>query len=463
MQTNAIQTTDRPAEDRRPSNLFYLASLRRPLVDRADGIYIWDQSGRRFIDGSSGAMVVNIGHGNRNVIDAMKRQMDRVTFAYRLHFENEPAEELARQLAARMPAGLDRLFFVSGGSEAVESCIKLARQWAVATSQPRRWKIVTRFPSYHGGTLGSLAVTGDDALSESFRPLMQSMPTVPAPMTWRDRDNFSPEERGLHYADMLEERILEEGPETVLAFIMEPIGGAATAALVAPDSYYARIREICDRYGVLLIHDEVMSGAGRSGRFLGGDHWNCRPDIVAMSKGIGSGYAPLGAMAASARLVQPLLDAGGFQHGHTYAGNPLACAAGLAVLGEMDRLRLIDNAALMGDALMDELRTLQKRFPFIADVRGKGLLIGAEMVADPETLAPIEPGRKAYQRLLDHAYARGLIIYSRRVKGGPEGDNFIVAPPMVITREQVDEIVSILGDSLEELARDLDLPVNGRG
>ncbi|APH74517.1 aspartate aminotransferase family protein [Aquibium oceanicum] len=453
--------TDQPADGQRPSNLFYLASLRRPLVDRADGIYIWDQTGRRFIDGSSGAMVVNIGHGNRTVIEAMKRQMDRVTFAYRLHFENEPAEELARQLAAHMPEGLDRMFFVSGGSEAVESCIKLARQWAVATNQPQRWKVVTRFPSYHGGTIGSLSVTGDDALVESFRPLLRAMPTVPAPVTWRDRDNFSPEERGVRYADMLEERILEEGPETVLAFIMEPIGGAATAALVAPDSYYSRIREICDRFGVLLIHDEVMSGAGRSGRFLGGDHWDCLPDIVAMSKGIGSGYAPLGAMAASSRLVQPLLDAGGFQHGHTYAGNPLACAAGLAVLGEMDRLHLIDNAAAMGDALMGELLELRKRFPFIADVRGKGLLIGAEMVADPETLAPIEPGKKAYQRLLDHAYARGLIIYARRVKGGLDGDNFIVAPPMVVTREQVDEIVSILGDSLEALARDLDLPVNG--
>lgn len=462
MLTNATPTTDiAPEGAPRPSNLFYLASSRRPLVDRAEGIYIWDQSGRRYIDGSSGPMVVNIGHGNRNVIQAMKRQMDRVTFAYRLHFENEPAEELARQLAARMPAGLDRMFFVSGGSEAVESCIKLARQWAVATNQPQRWKVVTRFPSYHGGTLGSLSVTGDDALSQSFWPLMQKMPTIPAPAAWRDRDNLSMEERGLRYADMLEEKILEEGPESVLAFIMEPIGGAATAALVAPDSYYGRIREICDRHGVLLIHDEVMSGAGRTGRFLGGDHWNCRPDIVAMSKGIGSGYAPLGAMAASSRLVQPLLDAGGFQHGHTYAGNPLACAAGLAVLGEMDRLRLIENAAAMGEALMEELRGLQTRFPFIADVRGKGLLIGAEMVADPETLAPISPRRMAYQRLLDLCYERGLIIYARRVKGGRDGDNFILAPPMVVTREQVDEIIGILGDALAALAGELDLPVNG--
>ncbi len=461
MQTKATSLNAASADERAPSNLFYLANLRRPLVDRAEGIYMWDQNGRRVIDGSSGAMVVNLGHGNKNVLDAMKHQMDRVTFAYRLHFENEPAEELALRLAGKMPAGMDKIFFVSGGSEAVESCLKLARQWAVVTGQANRWKVISRFPSYHGGTLGSLAVTGDDALAETFLPMMRVMPTIPAPMVWRDRDNLSMEDRGLRYADMLEEKILAEGPETVLAFIMEPVGGAATAALVAPDSYYRRIREICDRYGILLIHDEVMSGAGRTGRFLGGDHWNCTPDIVALSKGLGSGYAPLGALAASSRLVQPLLDAGGFQHGHTYAGNPLSCAAGLAVLDEMERLGLLANATAMGELLMEELRTLALRFPFIGDVRGKGLLIGAELISDPDTLAAITPEKKANQRLLDHAYRRGLIIYSRRVKGGPDGDNFMVAPPLIVTREQVDEIIGILGKSLDALADDLDLPVNG--
>lgn len=450
------------ASPRPPSHLFYQTRLRRPLVDSAEGIYIWSQDGRRFIDGSSGAMVVNVGHGNRAVLDAMKRQMERTTFAYRLHFENEPAEDLARNVAERMPGDLDRIFFVSGGSEAVESAVKLARQWAVATGQPQRWKVVGRFPSYHGGTIGALAVTGDLALTETFAPQIRFMPSVPAPTAYRDRDNLSMEQRGHRYADMLEERILAEGPETVLAFIMEPIGGAATAALVAPDSYFPRIREICDRYGVLLIHDEVMSGIGRTGRFLGGDHWNCRPDIVTLSKGIGSGYAPLGAMAASARLVKPVLDAGGFQHGYTYAGNPLSCAAGLAVLGELDRLKLVDNAAAMGDQLKRRLGELAKRYPFIAGVRGKGLLIGADMVADPETFAPLPKGKNANQRLLDLAYERGLIIYSRRIRGdGFEGDNFILAPPLVISEAQVGELVGILDDALGVLARELDLPVSG--
>ena len=445
-----------------PSNLFYLTRLRRPLIDRAEGIYMYTQDGRRFIDGSSGAMVVNVGHGNRNVIDAMKRQLDRTTFAYRLHFENEPAEELARRVAAKMPNGLDRIFFVSGGSEAVESALKLARQWAVVTGQEKRWKVIGRFPSYHGGTMGSLSVTGDLALTETFAPQIRIMPTVPAPTAYRDRDNLSMEERGLRYADMLEEKIREEGPESVLAFIMEPVGGAATAALVAPDSYFPRIREICDRYGILLIHDEVMSGIGRTGKFLGGDHWDCKPDIITLSKGIGSGYAPLGAMAASQRLVGPVLDSGGFQHGYTYAGNPLSCAAGLAVLDELERLGAVENAAAMGDVLKSEVERLASRFPFIAGVRGKGLLLGADMVADRETFAPLPKAKAANQRLLNLAYERGLIIYSRRVRGdGFELDNFMLAPPLIITREQIGELVGILEDCFEVLARELDLPVNG--
>ncbi len=449
--------TERPA-----SHLFYVTRLRRPLVDRAEGIYFWTADGKRYIDGSSGPMVSNIGHGNRHVIEAMKRQLDKTSFAYRLHFENQPAEDLARQLAAKMPGDLDRIFFVSGGSEAVESAIKLTRQWAVATNQPSRWKVICRFPSYHGGTMGALGVTGDLALTETFAPQIQPMPAIPAPTAYRDRDNLTMEQRGLRYADMLEEKILAEGPESVVAFIMEPIGGAATAALVPPDSYFPRIREICDKYGILLIHDEVMSGAARTGRYLGGDHWNCKPDIITLSKGIGSGYAALGAMAASAKLVKPVLDMGGFQHGYTYAGNPLACAAGLAVLEEMDRLGVEANAAAMGELLKAELEGLSKRFPFIAGVRGKGLLIGTDLVADPVNFTPFPKAQATNQRLLDIAYDKGLILYSRRIRGdGYEVDNLILAPPLSITAEEVMEMVGILGDSFEQLARELNLPVNG--
>jgi adenosylmethionine-8-amino-7-oxononanoate aminotransferase len=449
-----------PTGTPKQSHLFYQTRLRRPLVDRAEGIYLYDQTGRRVIDGSSGAMVVNIGHSNPHVIAAMKAQLDKVTFAYRLHFENEPAEELARRACEYMPAGMDKVFFVSGGSEAVESCLKLARQYAVAIGEPARHKVISRFPSYHGATLGALSVTGYAALADPFAPMMQVMPKIPAPTAYLDRDNFSMEERGLRYADMLEAKILEEGPESVLAFIMEPIGGASTGALVAPDSYYPRIREICDQYGILLIHDEVMSGAGRTGRFLGGDHWNCRPDLIAMSKGFGAGYAPLGAMIAPSRLVQPVLDMGGFLHGYTYAGNPLACAAGLAVLDEIERLDLVGNAARMGALLHQELVGLQARFPFIGDVRGKGLLLACEFVADRETMAPLPKALNAFQRVVYIAYDKGLIIYSRRTRGGIKGDHFLVCPPLIITPAEIAETIAILGDTLEQLAQELNLPVN---
>ena len=445
----------------RPSHLFYVTRLRRPLVDRAEGIYLWTQDGRRFIDGSSGPVAVSLGYSNRHVLDALKAQMEKTTFAYRLHFENDAAEDLARDLAGRMPDGLDRIFFVSGGSEAVEACIKLARQWAVATGQPKRWKVISRMPSYHGGTFGALSVTHDALLTGPFEDQMRVMPSVPAPTAYRDRDNLSMDERGIKYADMLEERILAEGPESVVAFIMEPIGGAATNALVAPDTYYPRIREICDKYGILLIHDEVMSGVARTGRFLGGDHWNCRPDIVSLSKGIGSGYMPLGAMCAPQRIVKPVLDAGGFAHGHTYAGNPLACAAGLAVLQEVDRLGLVDNAAARGADLIAGLGSLRQRFPFIGDVRGKGLMTAIEFVADPVTMTNLPPEVNIGQRVLDLAYERGLIVYFRRVKGGVQGDCVMVAPPLIVTREQIGEIVSILGDAIAAAAAEFGLPVNG--
>lgn len=441
-------------------NLFHFTRLQRPTVDRADGIYLWDKSGRRYLDGSSGAVNVNLGHGNAAVIEAMKRQMDRVSFAYTIHFENEPAVELARELARRLPNGLERIYFVSGGSEAVEACLKLARQWAVATGQANRWKIIGRMPSYHGITVGSLGVTGDDVLTKTFEPMGRPMPLIPAPMVHRDNDNLSLDERGLRYADMLEEKILEEGPESVLAFLMEPIGGAATAALVPPASYFVRIREICDRYGILLIHDEVMTGIGRTGKFLGGDHWACKPDIVSLSKGLSSGYAPLGALAATEKVVGPVIQSGGFLHGHTYGGNPVACAAGYAVLGEIDRLGLIGNADAMGDVLKGELEELALRFPFVGDIRGKGLLLGAELYADPTTRTPLPQDLKANVRLIDLAFERGLIIYSRRVGGGPVSDNFMVCPPLIVTREQIGEIISILGDTLEALAIELNLPVN---
>ncbi|MEZ5929949.1 MAG: aspartate aminotransferase family protein [Parvularculaceae bacterium] len=441
-----------------PSRLFYQTRLRRPLIDRAEGVYIWDEHGKRYLDGSSGAMVSNIGHSNPRVLAAMRAQMERATFGYRLHFENEPAERLASAIAKLCPGDLNRVFFCSGGSEATESAVKMARQYALAIGETKRTKVISRFPSYHGSTFGALAITGYDPLTTPFAEMIHSMPKIPAPRCYLDRDNLNDEERGIRYAEMLRDKIIEIGPETALAFIMEPVGGASTGAIVAPDSYYKRVREICDEYGVLLIYDEVMSGAGRTGAFLAAEHWGITPDIVALAKGIGAGYAPLGAMVARNSHVEAVIDSGGFMHGYTYAGNPIACAAGLAVLHELVEQDLIGNAARMGDKLKARLTALMDDYPFIGDVRGKGLLLAFELMKDRETKEPLPRGLNAYQRLVDLAYDRGLIIYSRRTRGGYEGDHFLVCPPMIVTDAHIDEIMNGLISSLDALAAELDLP-----
>ena len=439
------------------SHLFYQSRQRRPILDRGRGVYLWDTDGKRYLDGSSGAMVSNIGHSNAYVLAAMKAQMDKATFGYRLHFETEPSEALAKKTASLMPEGLDKVFFVSGGSEAVESCLKFARQWALATNRADKWKIISRFPSYHGSTLGALAITGMTQMSQPFAPMMREMPKVPAPTCYLDHDDLDHKQRGLRYAELLKDEILRQDPETVLAFIMEPIGGASTGALVAPDSYYRRVQEICKEFDVLLITDEVMTGGGRTGKFLGGEHWNLKPDLIALSKGFAAGYAPLGAMVARDDMVEKVLDAGGFIHGFTYAGNPLACAAGLAVLEEMENKQLIECAQTQGDKLKQMLIELMDKYPFIGDVRGKGLLLAFELMADRTSKAPLPSSLNAYIRLVEIAYKNGLILYSRRTRGGLEGDHFMVCPPLIITDDEMRHLMELLDKSLFELAKELDL------
>ncbi|MGO4916962.1 aminotransferase family protein [Pseudogemmobacter sp. W21_MBD1_M6] len=436
----------------RKSHLFYQTRARRPMLAEAKGVYMWDVDGNRYLDGSSGAMVSNIGHSDPRVIEAMRRQMEKSTFGYRLHFESEPGEHLAEKVAGLSPEGMEKVFFVSGGSEAVESAIKLARQYAVTVGQASRWKVISRSPSYHGSTLGALALTGYAPLCDPFQPMMQAMPKIPAPRAYLDGLDMDDPATGLHYAAMLEAKILEEGADSVLAFIQEPIGGASTGALVPPAGYMQAVREICDRHGVILIHDEVMSGGGRTGRFMGAEHWGVAPDIIAISKGFGAGYAPLGAMIAHERFVNPVLDAGGFMHGHTYAGNPLACAAGLAVLDVIETDGLMQNAATIGGLLKSRLRDLMQRFPFIGDVRGEGLLLAFELVSDRRTMAPLPKELSAYVELVELAYAQGLIIYSRRTRGGIDGDHFLVCPPMIATEDHVEEIIGKLTIALDQFA-----------
>ena len=438
--------------DNQPSAMFFWPTPERPVVDRGDGIYIWDQDGKRYIDACSGPQTANIGHGNARVRKAMTDQAEKISYAFRSHFLNEPAESLAREISSACPDGLDRVFFTSGGSEAVEACIKLARQYMIAIGEATRYKVISRLPSYHGTTLGALSLTGDPAGFSMFAPMIVNMPKIPAPFCRYRPVDETEDEAAIRFANTLESEIIYQGPETILAFIMEPIGGAATGALTAPDIYYTRIKEICEQYGVLLIFDEVMSGAGRSGKYLAAEHWNVTPDLVALAKGLASGYIPLGACLTSQKVVATVEDAGGFMHGHTYSASPIACAVGQAVLAEHLENDLIGNAARMGKILKGRLEGLLSEFEFIGEIRGRGLLLGFDVIADRETGRALPTELEAHLRLSQEAYDRGLIIYSRRTLGGAKGDNFLISPPLIVTEEQINEIMDLLVASLRAFA-----------
>ncbi|HZS82237.1 MAG TPA: aspartate aminotransferase family protein [Stellaceae bacterium] len=441
-----------------PVQVFYQkkGARRRPTVARAEGIYMWDTAGRRYIDASSGPVVSNIGHGNPRVIEAMLAQAKKVAFASRAVFENAPNIALADLLTGLAGPGLERAFFVSGGSEATESALKLARQYAVARGETKRWKVIARDPGYHGGTMGALSVTGDPESERIFGAVGRIMPKVPAPFTYRLPANHDADSYARHCAAALAETIEREGPETVLAFIMEPVGGLATGALVAPDHYYGAVREICDRYGVLLIYDEVMSGAGRTGTFLAADHWPAgRPDLVTLAKGIAAGYTPMGALLAPAAMVETVAESGGFMHGHTYAANPLSCAVGHAVVSEMIEKKLMANAERMGNVLRRGLEALKTDHPILGDVRGKGLLMAIEIVADRETKAILPAERQAVYRILELGIERGLLLYTRRTANGKYGEWLMVSPPLIVTEAEIEEIVHLIGETLGAYEKEL--------
>lgn len=438
-----------------PNYNFYIAKGRLPVVDHAEGIKIWDTDGKAYIDACSGAVIANIGYGHESITDAIQKQAQKTYFAYRLHFESQPILDYSKALVDNSAEHLDRVFFVSGGSEAVESAIKLCRQYFYDSNQGSRHIFISRVPSYHGCTVGTLALTAYAPLEAPFRPLLKSYPKIPAPYCYRCAFNLEYPDCDLKCARELEKTILEQGPENVAGFITEPIGGASTGAIVPPNGYFDIIQETCHKYGVMLILDEVMTGFGRTGKLFAYEHWNIEADIVALSKGMASGYFPLGAILARHSIVNTVLDSGGFKHGHTYAGNPMACAVGLEVLDFIQRHDLCHNARRGGRQLMNGLEALAKRNPVIGQVRGKGLLLGVELVRNPDTKEPFPVDTNAAQLLTDNALKDGLIIYPRRSINGLSGDHVLVAPPLIVTASEVDEILARFEKALETTTRQL--------
>ncbi|MCA9839968.1 MAG: aminotransferase class III-fold pyridoxal phosphate-dependent enzyme, partial [Trueperaceae bacterium] len=330
--------------------------------------------------------------------------------------------------------------------------IKLARQYHVAKGESSRYRILSRFPSYHGSTLGALSATGYLTLNQPFEPLLYEQQHIPAPTCYRCPYNKSYPDCGVACAEELETLIQNLGPETVAAFMLEPIGGASTAAIVPPDDYFGIITQICRKYGILLIYDEVMTGVSRTGKFCAYQHWpEAEVDILVLAKGLGAGYSPLGAVVCRPEISDAVLAAGGFRHGYTYAGNPLSCAVGLEALKIIDDEQLCENATLQGNRLKEGLQQLQSNYSFIGDVRGKGLLLGVEVVADREMKEPFPASWDVYQVITRFAFEEGLIIYPRRNFAGIKGDHVLIAPPLIITGDEVEALLERFEKALKKL------------
>ena len=425
-----------------------------PTAVRGDGIYLYDSNGKAYLDGSGGAAVSCLGHNDPDVIEAIKAQLDVLEFAHTGFLTSEPAERLADRLVRHAPEGIDRVYLVSGGSEAVEASLKLARQYMLEIGQPRRTRFIARRQSYHGNTLGALGTGGNMWRREPFDPVMVSASHIAPCYEYRLREEGETAvDYGLRAANELEEELLRLGPETVIAFIAEPVVGATVGALPAVEGYFRRIRQICDKYGILLILDEVMCGMGRTGTLFACEQDDVRPDIIAIAKGLGAGYQPIGAMLCSSDIYAAIEDGSGFfQHGHTYLGHPVACAAADAVLTKLTDGGMTSRSAKMGDRLADALQNQFGQHPNVGDIRGRGMFRGLEFVADRKTKAPFEPERKIAAKLKAAAFENGLICYPMSgTIDGKSGDHILLAPPFTITDDQIEELVEKLSKSIDSV------------
>ncbi|MGF6651857.1 adenosylmethionine-8-amino-7-oxononanoate aminotransferase [Paraburkholderia youngii] len=422
-----------------------------PVAVGGDGIEIIDSTGKRYIDASGGAAVSCLGHSNQRVIDAIKRQAQQLPYAHTSFFTTEPAEELADRLVASAPAGLEHVYFVSGGSEAIEAALKLARQYFVEKGETQRRHFIARRQSYHGNTLGALAIGGNAWRREPFLPILIEAHHVSPCYAYREqRPDETEEAFAQRLADELEQKILELGAHTVAAFVAETVVGATAGAVPPVREYFRKIRAVCDRYGVLLILDEIMSGMGRTGYLFACDEDGVAPDMLTIAKGLGAGYQPIGATLVSDRIYQTIVGGSGFfQHGHTYIGHATACAAALEVQRVIAEDNLLANVQARGEQLRGRLRELYAQHPHIGDVRGRGLFVGVELVKDRGTKEPFDAKLKLHATIKREAFARGLMVYPMGgTVDGKSGDHVLIAPPFICTARDIDEIVSRLDDAI---------------
>ncbi|WP_119287784.1 aspartate aminotransferase family protein [Azohydromonas sediminis] len=423
-----------------------------PVAVGGEGCWLIDRDGRRYLDASGGAAVSCLGHGHPDVIAAMHAQIDRLAYAHTSFFTTEVAEELADHLVAHAPPGTSHAYFVSGGSEAVEAALKMARQYFVEIGQPQREHFIARRQSYHGNTLGALAVGGNEWRRRQFAPLLIPVTHVSPCYEYRDRRaDETPEQYGQRLVTELAEAIDRLGGERVIAFVAETVVGATAGALTPVPGYLKGVRELCDRHGILLILDEVMCGMGRTGTLHACEQEGVVPDLLTVAKGLGGGYQPIGAVLAQRRIVDAFARGSGmFHHGHTYIGHAVACAAALAVQQVIERDALLERVQRQGHGLAERLRATLGTHPHVGDIRGRGLFWGVELVADRATKAPFNPARRLHAAVKREAMARGLMVYPMGgTIDGRRGDHVLLAPPFIVSDAELDAIVERLAAAID--------------
>ena len=428
------------------SNVFYRnPNSKYPVALRGDGVYVYDSAGKQYLDGSGGAAVSCLGHGHPVVIEAIKAQVDQLAYAHTAFFTNEPQEQLASKLADRFPEPGVRVYFLSGGSEASETAIKLARQYWLSQGRNDKHIVVSRQQSYHGNTLGALSLSGNPQRRENFAPLLHDWPRIDPCYSYRHQnDGESVEDYAARSAHALEKAVSDQGADNIAAFIAETVVGATLGAVPAVDGYFKQIREICDRHDILLILDEVMAGSGRSGTYFAFEQDGVVPDIVTIAKGLGGGYQAIGAAIARSSIHDSIVaEFGSFSHGHTYIGHATACAAALAVSDVIEQENLLDNVQAISAQLMDELQSSLSEHPHVGDIRGRGLLIGIELVTDRDSKAPAAASLAG--TIKNMAMKNGLIIYpGGGTADGKSGAHILLAPPFIYNSDNVGELIDKL-------------------
>jgi len=423
-----------------------------PTAVKSKGVWIEDSEGRRYLDAGGGALVVSVGHGREEVVRAIQRQVEQCYYLHGTLFTSAVLEELATRLARHAPQGLDRFYFMSSGSEAVETAIKLARQIQLESGKPQRSKLISRWKSYHGLTLGALSASGRTYFREPFAPLLTDVVHIAPPYCLRCSYGLRLPDCGLRCAMALEETILNLGANTVSAFLAETVSGATLGIYPPPPGYLALVREICDRYGVLLILDEVMAGMGRTGRWFSCEHWNVVPDLMTLGKGIGSGSIPLSAVAVKQEHMEIIRKgSGNFAHGGTFSHHVVAAAAGLAVVDVLEKERLVQRVAEIGIYMGERLRDGLAHLPYVLDIRGIGLMWGVELGQEKKSLKPFPRQQKLAEKLREEMLQRGVLVYLSTGFAGKDGDAVVFGPPFVIERSEIDLAVDTLARTIEDM------------